>query len=97
MEMNNKIKTLAELKTSGYRSRSVRDETRENLITKIQKKEVRFPGIVGFDQTVLPDVERSILSRHNILLMGLRGQAKTAIARLMTNLLDEWMPIIKGN
>ncbi|MBK8504439.1 MAG: sigma 54-interacting transcriptional regulator [Saprospiraceae bacterium] len=95
--MEKSIKTLAELKASGYTTRSVKDETRENLINKIQKKEVRFPGIVGFDQTVLPDVERAILSRHHILLLGLRGQAKTAIARLMTNLLDEWMPIIKGN
>jgi magnesium chelatase subunit I len=97
MDMKNNIKTLAELKASGYKSRSIKDETRENLISKIKKKEVRFPGIVGFDQTVLPDVERAILSRHHILLLGLRGQAKTAIARLMTTLLDEWMPIIEGN
>ena len=95
--MKKDIKTLAALKASGYRSRSVKDETRENLISRIQKNEVRFPGIVGFDQTVLPDVERAILSRHHILLLGLRGQAKTAIARLMTQLLDEWMPVIEGN
>lgn len=91
------IKTLGELKASGYRSRSVKDELRENLISRIRENSVRFPGIIGFDQTVLPDVERAILSRHHILLLGLRGQAKTAIARLLVNLLDEWMPIIAGN
>ncbi|MCB0688684.1 MAG: magnesium chelatase [Saprospiraceae bacterium] len=95
--MNVKIKTLGDLKSSNYRSRSVRDELRENLIARIRKGEVRFPGIIGFDQTVLPDIERAILSRHHILLLGLRGQAKTAIARLLVNLLDEWMPIIAGN
>ncbi|MCB0670140.1 MAG: magnesium chelatase, partial [Saprospiraceae bacterium] len=95
--MKENIKTLGELKASGYRSRAVRDELRENLIAKIKAKEERFPGIIGYEQTVLPDVERAILSRHHILLLGLRGQAKTAIARLMVNLLDEWMPIISGN
>lgn len=95
--MNDKIKTLGELRKSGYRTRPVRDELRENLISKIKAREVRFPGIIGYDQTVLPDIERAILSRHHILLLGLRGQAKTAIARLMVNLLDEWMPVISGN
>ncbi len=95
--MKDKIKTLGALKASGYQSRPVKDELRSNLIEKIKRKEERFPGIIGFDQTVLPDIERAILSRHHILLLGLRGQAKTAIARLMTNLLDEWMPVIAGN
>jgi len=89
--------TLGELKASGYKSRSVKEELRENLIKKLQKKEKVFEGILGFDDTVLPDVERAILSRHNILLLGLRGQAKTRIARLLTNLLDEHMPIIAGS
>lgn len=95
--MKDNIKTLGDLKASGYQTRPVKDELRSNLIEKIRGKEERFPGIIGFDQTVLPDIERAILSRHHILLLGLRGQAKTAIARLMTNLLDEWMPVIAGN
>jgi len=92
-----KSKTLGELKKSGYQPRSVKEELRDNLIQKLRKNETVFPGILGFDNTVLPDVERAILSRHNILLLGLRGQAKTRIARLLINLLDEWMPIIAGS
>jgi magnesium chelatase subunit I len=91
------LKTLGELKRSSYRSRSVKDELRENLVRKIQQKETVFPGIFGFDDTVLPDIERAVLSRHNILLLGLRGQAKTRIARLLVNLLDEYMPIVEGS
>jgi len=91
------IQTLGELKKSGYKSRSVKEELRENLISKLKKGEKIFEGILGFDDTVLPDVERAILSRHNILLLGLRGQAKTRIARLLVTLLDEHMPIIAGN
>ena len=91
------IKTLGELKVSGYTPRSIKEELRENLIHKLRKGEKVFEGILGFDNTVLPDLERAILSRHNILLLGLRGQAKTRIARLLTTLLDEWMPIIKGS
>ena len=91
------IKTLGALKKSGYQSRSVKEELRENLISKLQKKESVFDGILGFEETVLPDMERAILSRHNILLLGLRGQAKTKIARLMTGLLDEYMPIVAGS
>lgn len=94
--MNN-IKTLGELKKSGYTSRSLKEELRHNLITKIKNKEKVFEGILGFDETVLPDIERAILSRHNILLLGLRGQAKTRIARMLVTLLDEYMPIISGN
>lgn len=91
------IKTLGALKQSPYRSRSVKEELRENLILKLKKRETVFEGIIGFDDTVLPDVERAILSQHNILLLGLRGQAKTKIARLLTSLLDEYMPIIAGS
>ncbi|MDF1694517.1 MAG: magnesium chelatase [Saprospiraceae bacterium] len=94
--MNNS-KTLGDLKKSGYVSRSLKEELRENLIKKIKNKEKVFDGILGFDDTVLPDIERAILSRHNILLLGLRGQAKTRIARLLVTLLDEYMPIIGGN
>jgi len=92
-----KIKTLGALKKSGYQSLSIKEELRKNLIAKLKKKEQIFEGILGFDDTVLPDIERAILSRHNILLLGLRGQAKPRIARLMTQLLDEYAPIVEGS
>jgi len=92
-----KINTLAALKKSGWKSKSVKEELRQNLIQKLKNKERVFEGIVGFDNTVLPDIERAILSGHNILLLGLRGQAKTRIARLMVNLLDEYIPAIEGS
>jgi magnesium chelatase subunit I len=97
--MTNKlnIKTLGELKQSGYKSRSVKDELRENLIKQLQKHEGGFEGIVGYEDTVIPDLQTAILSRHNILLLGLRGQAKTRIARLLVNLLDEYVPYIEGS
>ncbi|MFD2874464.1 sigma 54-interacting transcriptional regulator [Mucilaginibacter ximonensis] len=92
------IKTLGELKNSGYKSESVKDELRRNLITQLKKKEEGgFEGIVGFEDTVIPDLQTAILSRHNILLLGLRGQAKTRIARLLVNLLDEYVPYIEGS
>ena len=92
-----KAKTLGELKKSGYQSRSIKEELRENLIAKLKKKERVFKGILGFDDTVIPDLERAILSRHNVLLLGLRGQAKTRLARLLVSLLDEYMPIVAGS
>lgn len=92
-----RIRTLGELKKSGYQPRSVKEELRANLIEKILKKETIFPGIFGFDDTVLPDVERAVLSRHNILLLGLRGQAKTRIARMLVSLLDEYVPVVAGS
>jgi len=91
------IKTLGKLKKSGYKSRSVKDELRQNLILQLQKREGGFEGIIGFEDTVIPDLQTAILSRHNILLLGLRGQAKTRIARLMVNLLDEYVPYIEGS
>src|ERR1700744_5184841 len=91
------IKTLGELKKSGYRSKSVKDELRDNLIMKLKKKEKIFAGILGYEDSVIPDIERAILSKHNINLLGLRGQAKTRIARLMVNLLDEYIPIVEGS
>ena len=91
------INTLGALKKGGYKSRTIKEELRENLIAKLQTKETIFEGIIGFDDTVLPDIERAILSQHNILLLGLRGQAKTRIARMMTQLLDEYMPIVAGS
>lgn len=95
--MDTNIKTLGELKASNYKPRSVKEELRENLIHKLKNKEIVFEGVIGFDETVLPDVERAILSRHNLLFLGLRGQAKTRIARLLINLMDEYMPVIAGS
>src|SRR5215216_3815024 len=92
-----KIKTLGELKKSGYQPRSVKEEIRKNLICKLQKNEGTFKGIIGYEETVIPDVERALLSRHNILFLGLRGQAKTRMARQMTELLDEYIPVIEGS
>ena len=90
------IKTLGELKKSGYQSQSIKDELRNNLREKISKGETVFQGVHGYEDSVIPELERAILSRHNINLLGLRGQAKTRLARLMVNLLDEWMPIVAG-
>src|ERR1700759_4714081 len=92
-----KIKTLGELKKSGYRNRSVKEEIRENLILKLKNKENTFPGILGYEDSVIPDTERALLSRHNILFLGLRGQAKTRMARQMTDLMDEYIPVIAGS
>lgn len=91
------IKTLKELRESGYVSRSVKEELRENLIKQLKNKNTGLEGIIGYEDTVLPDLQTAILSRHNILLLGLRGQAKTRIARLMINLLDEYVPYIEGS
>ncbi|MCS6928325.1 MAG: magnesium chelatase [Saprospiraceae bacterium] len=91
------VRTLGALKAMGYRPRSIKDELRQNLLDKIRRRENVFTGIYGFDDTVLPDIERAILSRHNILLLGLRGQAKTRLARLMVHLLDEYIPVVAGS
>ena len=91
------ITTLGELKASGYQPKSIKEELRVNLIQKLQKRETVFDNILGFEDTVLPDMERAILSQHNILLLGLRGQAKTRIARMMVKLLDEYIPIVAGS
>src|SRR5688500_19289057 len=88
------IKTLGELKKSGYTFKSVKEEIRNNLIRKLRNNESTFEGIIGYGETVIPDVERALLSRHNILFLGLRGQAKTRMAGLMVELLDEFIPVI---
>jgi magnesium chelatase subunit I len=93
----NNINTLGELKASGYKPRSIKEEIRANLIKKIQRKESSFPGILGYEDSVIPDTERALLSRHNILFLGLRGQAKTRMARQMINLLDEYIPVVAGS
>ena len=92
-----KILTLGDLKKSGYQSKSIKDEVRDNLIASIQNKENAFEGILGYEDTVIPDVERALLSRHNILFLGLRGQAKTRMARQMVDLLDEYIPTVAGS
>ena len=93
----NKIKNLGQLRKSGYKNRSIKDELRENLIENLKNNNNVFKGIHGYENSVIPQIERAILSRHNINLLGLRGQAKTKIARLMINLLDEYIPYIKGS
>src|SRR6478752_5048080 len=93
----NKPKTLGQLKDSGYKFKTIKDELRGNLIEKLRNKENVFEGIWGYEETVIPDLERAILAGHDINLLGLRGQAKTRLARLMINLLDEYIPIIEGS
>lgn len=91
------INTFGELKRSGYSPKSVKDEIRANLIKLIEQKQSPFNTVVGYEDTVIPDVMRALLSRHNILFLGLRGQAKTRMAREMVGLLDEWIPVIAGS
>lgn len=96
MKDHQKIKTLGQLNESGYEPKTIKQELRANLIDKLQKKENVFEGIWGYEETVIPDLERAILAGHDINLLGLRGQAKTRLARLMINLLDEYIPVIEG-
>lgn len=91
------IKNLGQLKKSDYKTKTIKEELRENLIYFLKNKINPFKGIVGYDNTVIPDLEHAILSKHNILLLGLRGQAKTRIARMIVNLLDDFIPIISGS
>src|SRR5215208_4926792 len=92
-----KAKTLGELRRQGYAVRSVKDELRANLIEKLRGGGKIFPGIVGYDETVVPQIVNAILARHNLILLGLRGQAKSRIIRQMTDLLDDSIPIISGS
>lgn len=91
------IHTLGELKKAGYESKSIKDELRANLREKIKSGIKTFEGVYGFENTVIPELERAILSRHNINLLGLRGQAKTRLARKMIELLDEYIPYVSGS
>ena len=91
------ITTLKQLKSSNYESKSIKDELRDNLIQNLKNNVNVFDGIHGYENTVIPEIERAILSRHNINLLGLRGQAKTRIARQMTLLLDEYIPYVSGS
>ncbi len=90
------IKTLGALKAAGYQAKPVKQELRDNLIERLKAKEAVFDGIWGYEDTVIPDMERAILSMHNINLLGLRGQAKTRMARMMVELLDDYIPVIEG-
>jgi magnesium chelatase subunit I len=88
--------TLAELRASGWRERSVKDELRENLLGRIRARAETFPGIHGYERTVIPALHNAILARHDVILLGLRGQAKTRLLRSLSHLLDEWIPVVEG-
>src|SRR5499427_8645253 len=90
------IETLGELRASGYRSRPVRQEVRDNLVRKLRSGDTLFPGIIGYDETVVPQLVNAILSRHNFILLGLRGQAKSRILRGLVDLLDEQIAVVPG-
>jgi len=92
-----KIATLGALKKTAYQPQSIQEELAKNLRDRLQKGEPTFEGLIGYENTVIPDVERALLSGHNINLLGLRGQAKTRLARQMTQLLDEWIPVVQGS
>jgi magnesium chelatase subunit I len=88
--------TIRELRESGYEVRPIREEMRRNLICRIESGEELFPGIVGYEETVLPQIENAILSGQDMILLGERGQAKTRLARALISLLDEQIPAIEG-
>src|SRR6266481_2923320 len=90
------IQTLGDLRHSGYRSKPVKQEIRDNLVRKLQAGDPLFPGIIGYDETVVPQLVNAVLSRHNFILLGLRGQAKSRILRAMVDLLDDRIPVIPG-
>src|SRR6476620_7392815 len=89
-----KITTLGELKKSNYKILPVKEEIRRNLIEKLKKREQLFPGVIGYDETVIPQIVNALLAKHDMILLGLRGQAKTRIARSIVSLLDEYTPIV---
>jgi magnesium chelatase subunit I len=88
--------TLGQLKATGYKPSTVKDELRRNVIRKLKAGEELFPGIVGYRDTVIPQIVNGILSKHDLLFLGLRGQAKTRILRMLPDLLDEWIPVLAG-
>jgi len=95
--MKPRARTLGELKAIGYEVLPVKEEMRRNLIEKLRRRERLFPGIIGFDDTVIPQIVNAILAKHDMILLGLRGQAKTRIARMLVNFLDEYVPIVAGS
>ncbi len=90
-------RTIGELKAAGHIFRTVKEELRENLLAQLRNGEKRFPGVVGYDDTVLPEVERALLAGHDMVLLGERGQGKTRLIRSLVNLLDEWTPVLPGS
>jgi magnesium chelatase subunit I len=88
--------TVAELRATGWRSRTVKEELRANLLARLATGNEIFPGVVGYDESVLPAIENAILAGHDLVFLGERGQAKTRMARLLVGLLDEWLPIVRG-
>ncbi|MFI5839222.1 sigma 54-interacting transcriptional regulator [Catenuloplanes sp. NPDC051500] len=90
-------RTIGELKAAGHIFRTVKEELRENLLAQLRSGEKRFPGVVGYDDTVLPEVERALLAGHDMVLLGERGQGKTRLIRSLVNLLDEWTPVLPGS
>src|SRR6201995_3351642 len=88
--------TLRELRASGHVRKTVKTELRDNQLPRMRDGAERFPGIIGFDDTVLPQVERAILAGHDVVLLGERGQGKTRLIRTLVQLLDEWTPIVAG-
>ena len=88
--------TLGALRASGHQHRTVKQEIRANLLARMRAGETRFPGVVGFDDTVLPDLERALLAGHDLVLLGERGQGKTRLIRTLSGLLDEWTPVVAG-
>src|SRR5215470_8228751 len=93
----NRPRTVAELKASGYHPTNVKNEMRRNLVRIIRTGEPLFPGIIGYDDTVIPQLQNAILSRHDMLFLGLRGQAKTRMLRQLVSLLDDALPIVAGS
>ena len=96
-KMSNSIKTIGDLKKSGWESVSVKEEIRRNLIKKMQQSDNLFPGVLGYEHTVIPQIQHALLGKHDLLLLGLRGQAKTRMLRMLVNFLDEEMPIVAGS
>src|SRR6266568_2704466 len=90
------LATLGELRASGHQYKEIKQELRDNLLTKLAGGEERFPGIIGFDETVLPELERALLAGHDVVLLGERGQGKTRLIRSLVHLLDEWTPAVAG-
>lgn len=95
--MQEEVRTLGALKESGWESVSVKEEIRRNLIDRIRSGEPLFPGILGYDKSVIPQIQHALLARHDLILLGLRGQAKTRILRMLANFLDEYMPVVEGS
>src|SRR4030081_2923245 len=89
--------TLGQLRESGWESIPVKEEIRRNAIVKVRENEPLFPGVLGYDETVLPQLENALLAGHDVIFLGERGQAKTRMIRSLTELLDTWLPIVAGS